>query len=53
MKSLHISIAVIYTEESIRFYRHVMGLELQSRREIPENNTEIAFLGYTARVMHG
>jgi len=32
-------------EESIRFYREVMGLELQGRHEIPENKAEIAFLG--------
>lgn len=45
MKILHTSITVKDIEESIRFYRDVMELELQSRREIPENNAEIAFLG--------
>jgi len=32
-------------EESIQFYRDVVGLELISRMEIPENQAEIAFLG--------
>jgi lactoylglutathione lyase len=32
-------------EASIQFYREVLGLELLSRREIPENKAEIAFLG--------
>ena len=32
-------------EESIKFYRDVLGLEFQSRREIPENKAEIAFFG--------
>jgi len=44
MRILHTSITVKNTEEAIRFYRYVMGLELQSRREIPENKAEIAFL---------
>ena len=45
MKILHTSITVKDMEESIKFYRDVMGLELRSRREIPENKAEIAFLG--------
>jgi lactoylglutathione lyase len=44
MRILHTSITVKNMEESIRFYRDIMGLELQSRREIPENKAEIAFL---------
>jgi len=44
MRILHTSITVKNMEESIRFYRDVMGLELQSKREIPENKAEIAFL---------
>lgn len=44
MRILHTSITVKNIEESIRFYRDVIGLELQSRREIPENKAEIAFL---------
>jgi len=44
MRILHTSITVKNMEESIKFYRDVMGLELQSRREIPENKAEIAFL---------
>ena len=44
MRILHTSITVKNMEEAIRFYRYVMGLELQSRREIPENKAEIAFL---------
>lgn len=45
MRILHTSITVKDMDESIRFYRDVMGLELQRRREIPENKAEIAFLG--------
>lgn len=40
----HVSITVKDMEESIKFYCEVMELELVSRREIPENNAEIAFL---------
>lgn len=45
MKILHTSITVKDMEESIQFYRDVVGLELISRMEIPENKAEIAFLG--------
>jgi lactoylglutathione lyase len=45
LKILHTSITVKDIEESIQFYRDVVGLELLSRREIPENKAEIAFLG--------
>jgi len=45
MRILHTSITVKNMDESIRFYRDTMGLELQRRREIPENKAEIAFLG--------
>lgn len=45
MKILHTSITVKDMEESIEFYCDVIGLELQGRREIPENKAEIAFLG--------
>jgi lactoylglutathione lyase len=31
-------------ERSINFYTKLMGLKLLSRREIPQNNAEIAFL---------
>jgi lactoylglutathione lyase len=31
-------------ERSIHFYSKLLGLKLLSRREIPENNAEIAFL---------
>lgn len=32
-------------DESIRFYTEKLGMSLQSRREIKQNNAEIAFLG--------
>lgn len=44
MKFSHVSITVRDIEESIKFYRDVIGLELVSKREIPENKAEIAFL---------
>lgn len=44
MQFSHVSITVKNMEETIKFYREVIGLELASRREIPENKAEIAFL---------
>jgi len=44
MQFSHVSITVKDMEETIKFYREVIGLELASRREIPENRAEIAFL---------
>jgi len=44
MRILHTSITVKDMDESIRFYRDIMGLELERRREFPENKAEIAFL---------
>ncbi len=44
MRILHTSITVKDIDESIKFYRDVMGLEFQRRRDIPENKAEIAFL---------
>lgn len=44
MRFTHVSITVKSMDESITFYRDVIGLALASRREIPENKAEIAFL---------
>ncbi|MEM2094287.1 MAG: VOC family protein [Candidatus Bathyarchaeia archaeon] len=44
MKFVHTSITVKNMDESVKFYRDIMGMELLRRREIPENNAEIAFL---------
>ena len=44
MRILHTSITVKDMDESIKFYRDVIGLQLRMRREIPENKAEIAFL---------
>ena len=44
MKFLHTSITVKNMEESIKFYEEIIGLKLIKRREIKENNAEIAFL---------
>lgn len=41
---VHTSIRTSNMDRSIDFYTGLMGLRLQSRREIPENNAEIAFL---------
>lgn len=40
----HTSIRTSNMDRSIDFYSRLMGLRLQTRREIPENNAEIAFL---------
>ena len=44
MELLHTSITVKNMDESIAFYTGVLGMTLGSRREIKENNAEIAFL---------
>ena len=41
---VHTSIRTSDIERSIDFYTRIMGLRLISRREIPKNNAEIAFL---------
>jgi len=40
----HTSIRTSNMERSIDFYTRILGLKLLSRREIPRNNAEIAFL---------
>lgn len=45
MKLLHASITVKDMNESIAFYTEKLGMSLLSRREIKQNNAEIAFLG--------
>jgi len=40
----HTSIRTSNIDKSINFYTRLMGLKLLSRREIPQNNAEIAFL---------
>jgi lactoylglutathione lyase len=44
MQLLHTSITVKDMDESIAFYTEKLGMTLRSRREIKENNAEIAFL---------
>jgi len=44
MKLLHTSINVRDMDRSIKFYEMNFGMKLSSRREIQENNAEIAFL---------
>jgi len=41
---VHTSIRTRNMDRSIDFYTRLMGLKLLSRREIPQNNAEIAFL---------
>ena len=41
---VHTSIRTSNMDRSIDFYTRLMGLRLLSRREIPQNNAEIAFL---------
>jgi len=40
----HTSIRTSNMDKSIDFYTRLLGLKLLSRREIPQNNAEIAFL---------
>jgi lactoylglutathione lyase len=44
MTFAHVSIRSSDMERSIRFYEHHFGMKLVSRRPIPSNNAEIAFL---------
>jgi lactoylglutathione lyase len=44
MKIDHASITVKDMDQSINFYTKTLGLKLVSRREIPENKAEIAFV---------
>ncbi|MEM3073925.1 MAG: VOC family protein, partial [Nitrososphaerales archaeon] len=44
MKFLHTSITVKNMDTTIAFYTKHLGLKLLRRREIPENNAEVAFL---------
>lgn len=41
---VHTSIRTSNMERSIDFYTRLLGLKLVSRREMPQNNAEIAFL---------
>ena len=41
---VHTSIRTSKMERSIHFYTRFLGLTLMNRREIPQNNAEIAFL---------
>ena len=41
---VHASIRTSNMDRSIDFYTRLMGLKLRGRREIPQNNAEIAFL---------
>lgn len=44
MPFAHVSIRTNDIERSIKFYERHFGMRLASRREIPENNAELAFL---------
>ncbi len=44
MRILHTSITTLDMDRALRFYTEVMGLRFVRRREIAENNAEIAFL---------
>lgn len=42
MKLDHIGIAVKNLEEAVKFYRDVLGLELEGIEEVPEENVKVA-----------
>ncbi|MDE1820613.1 MAG: VOC family protein [Euryarchaeota archaeon] len=44
MKFSHTSITVRNMDESLKFYTKGLGLDMERRREIPENHAEIAFV---------
>ncbi|MGA1820993.1 MAG: VOC family protein [Thermoplasmatota archaeon] len=45
MTFAHVSVRTSDMDRSIDFYREYLGMKLIRRREIPQNNAEIAFLG--------
>ena len=51
MAFVHVSIRARNMERSIRFYETHFGMKLASRRPIPQNNAEIAFLESAAQVI--
>jgi lactoylglutathione lyase len=46
MRILHTMLRVGNLDQSIAFYRDVMGMELFSRRDYPEGKFTLAFVGY-------
>ena len=46
MRILHSMIRVNDLEESIKFYREVLGMKLLREKEYPEGKFSLAFLGY-------
>jgi lactoylglutathione lyase len=44
MKYLHTMVRVTDLEQSLRFYRDALGLELLSRRDVPQGKYTLAFL---------
>ena len=44
MKYLHTMVRVADLEQSLRFYRDALGLELLSRRDVPQGKYTLAFL---------
>lgn len=46
MRLDHCCLNVRDMDKAIRFYQRHFGMRLLSRREIPENQAEIAFVGY-------
>ena len=44
MKYLHTMVRVSDLEQSLRFYRDALGLELRSRRDVPEGKYTLVFL---------
>ena len=52
MRILHTSITVKNMEESIRFYRDVMGLELQSKRERAQRTKRRSLFSMIGRTTH-
>jgi len=52
MRILHTMLRVGDLEQSIAFYRDVMGMKLISRREYPDGKFTLAFLGYGTNPEH-
>ena len=52
MRMLHTMLRVGDLEESIRFYRDLLGMELKSKKDYPDGKFTLAFLGYPGDDAH-
>jgi lactoylglutathione lyase len=52
MRLLHTMLRVADLEESIHFYRDLLGMELKSKKDYPDGKFTLAFVGYPGEATH-